>query len=437
MRDVEACGSQCALAASVRSTCFVPLSESLDVLRCRLCAVTVPGRGRRRTRPGSRPSAAPFRACRSRDGDAAAVCRVEEGRTSSSRSPVARTARTCSAVSARRRDRRLGAADDPDERPRAASASRDDAELHAPRIGPEARILESPVPLEGVEQAVDVAFGRPPAARDPQPARSGHVADDDALLESLRGLPPGSPSATNETSVAWPGAVTTLKRSESSAQQRAAASAAWWAAQCGTDASAASSPASDGVGIQPPSNRAAPSFGVYSPVVVVAHLREVRRERDMRAPRGRGRRARPSQSGPQSHFCAADREVVVAAPPRRRSRPRTGRRRRESGGRSASWSSSTGSRLPVCQETCESASRRVFGADLGEDRLQRRARAGSSRIRATRTRAPEACSGPSRPKCSVSVVTTSSSGPRPQPGERRCCSSRSSTRSARRSPWGR
>src|SRR5690349_21338092 len=76
----------------------------------------------------------------------------------------------------------------------------------------------------------------------------------------------GSPSGTNETSVAWPGAVTTRKRSDSSAQQREEISAAWRDPQGGIVPSAASRPASDEVGIQPASKRAAPSFGVYTPV---------------------------------------------------------------------------------------------------------------------------------------------------------------------------
>ena len=53
------------------------------------------------------------------------------------------------------------------------------------------------------------------------------------------------------------------------------------------------------------------------------------------------------------------------------------------------------------------ASRRVRGVTA--------ARIASGSASTTTTRAPLACTGPSRPKCSSSVVTISSSGPRPSP----------------------
>ena len=62
---------------------------------------------------------------------------------------------------------------------------------------------------------------------------------------------------------------------------------------------------------------------------------------------------------------------------------------------------------PVIHDTCESATSRVRGPTSAST-----ASSASSpvrpRVAATRTRAPETCSGPSRPKCSSSVVTISS-----------------------------
>ena len=72
-----------------------------------------------------------------------------------------------------------------------------------------------------------------------------------------------------------------------------------------------------------------------------------------------------------------------------------------------SRSSRTGSTRPVVQSTCESASRRVRGVTA--------ARIASGSASTTTTRAPLACRGPSRPKCSSRVVTISSSGPSSSP----------------------
>ena len=73
-------------------------------------------------------------------------------------------------------------------------------------------------------------------------------------------------------------------------------------------------------------------------------------------------------------------------------------------------SSSTGKRLPVIQHTCERAISRVLGvtasSSTGSD-----SSGASSRTGTTRTCAVDAASAPSSPKCSPSVVTTSSSGP--------------------------
>ncbi len=69
----------------------------------------------------------------------------------------------------------------------------------------------------------------------------------------------------------------------------------------------------------------------------------------------------------------------------------------------SSFSSCTGRTCPVVHRTCESASRRVLGVTA--------ARICSGSDGATTTRAPDAWSGPRRPKCSSVVVTISSSGP--------------------------
>ena len=148
--------------------------------------------------------------------------------------------------------------------------------------------------------------------------------------------------------------------------------------------------------------------GVYAPLALVAVLREVRRQRDVQA-LGVADVQAAGRVGAAEPLLARDGVEVVRAPRRRRSRRRTGRRPRASGRPVASASSSTGSRLPVCQDTCESAIRRVFGVTWA--RIASSACSGGRvRTAATRTVAPDAWSGPSSPKCSVSVVTISSSG---------------------------
>src|SRR4051794_29320807 len=111
----------------------------------------------------------------------------------------------------------------------------------------------------------------------------------------------GSAPGSNETSVAWPGAVTTVKRSERSAQARAAMSREWCSAQDGTLSSAASSPASDGVGSQPPSNRAAPARGVYAPVGSCFSCEKYVGSATSSASTSLTY-SPPVESGPQSHF---------------------------------------------------------------------------------------------------------------------------------------
>ena len=75
---------------------------------------------------------------------------------------------------------------------------------------------------------------------------------------------------------------------------------------------------------------------------------------------------------------------------------------------------STGRRWPVIQDTCESATSRVRGPTSASTAASASS-AVRPRVAATRTRAPETCSGPSNPKCSSSVVTISSPGSRRSP----------------------
>src|SRR5688572_10632641 len=80
-----------------------------------------------------------------------------------------------------------------------------------------------------------------------------------------------------------------------------------------------------------------------------------------------------------------------------------------SGSPVSALSASIGRTFPVTHDTCESASSRVFGP-TAESRASRASSCDRRHVAATRTRAPDAWSGPSRPKCSSSVVTISSSG---------------------------
>ena len=82
----------------------------------------------------------------------------------------------------------------------------------------------------------------------------------------------------------------------------------------------------------------------------------------------------------------------------------------------AARSSASGSTCPVDQMTCESASRRVREV-ISALISSAASAAGLPETLAMRTVAPVAPSGPSMPKCSASVTTTSSPGRRPRPAK--------------------
>ena len=121
---------------------------------------------------------------------------------------------------------------------------------------------------------------------------------------NLRAVSAGSPSGTNETRFAWPGAVATSKRLASDVQQRAEISLPWWAAQWGVVPRAASSPASGGRGDPAAVEPGSPRLGCEGAALVVAVLREVRGQRDLQGPgladvqaAGRVRAAKPFLTG--------------------------------------------------------------------------------------------------------------------------------------------
>ena len=93
---------------------------------------------------------------------------------------------------------------------------------------------------------------------------------------------------------------------------------------------------------------------------LVGGLREVARARDPQALRI-GDDERAGRIRPAEPLLAGDRQEVEARRRRRGSRRRTGRRRRARARPVRSRSSRTGSRRPLVQSTCESASRRVRG----------------------------------------------------------------------------
>ena len=108
-----------------------------------------------------------------------------------------------------------------------------------------------------------------------------------------------------------------------------------------------------------------------------------------------------------------------------------------------SFSSCTGMTAPVVQRTCDTAITFVRGVTSAT--IASSACSGDLSITsATRTRAPDAKTGPARPKCSASVVTISSSGVSPSPASamlqpsvvddvRATCSARPTSSSAMRS----
>ena len=112
------------------------------------------------------------------------------------------------------------------------------------------------------------------------------------------------------------------------------------------------------------------------------------------------------ESGPQSHFCpeivrkSTPSNVVGMAPTDWAPSASTGTPLR-------SRSSASGRTAPVVHSTCEVAISRVRDVTA--------ARIASGSGSTTTTRAGEAPTGPSSPKCSSVVVTISSSGPRPRP----------------------
>ena len=147
--------------------------------------------------------------------------------------------------------------------------------------------------------------------------------------------------------------------------------------------------------------------------LVVAVLREVRRQRDLQAPRARGRTGRRSRPGRRA-ISGRRRCRSRTAPRRPRSRRPSARRRRASAGRSR-----PGSPRPAAR--CRSARTRARARSAASSASPRArivssaARAGASAPRRRARSRSEASSAPSSPKCSVSVVTTSSSGRRRSP----------------------
>ena len=181
----------------------------------------------------------------------------------------------------------------------------------------------------------------------------------------------------------------------------------------GRDVERAASPASDAAAIQPGSKRAAPSRGDVTrrrarttPARSSSAARRAARSGSRDVERaGRVRAAEPllARDGVEVEPADVDRD--------RADRLRAVDEHRQAGLLAAARA--RGSTARSSRGRARRASSRVRGVTSAEDRVERLA--GRPLDDARRARARRTCSGPSRPKCSASVVTISSSGPRPSP----------------------
>ena len=226
----------------------------------------------------------------------------------------------------------------------------------------------------GVERRPSLVQNPTDARTQPRPGRSRTTTPCSASRATVSAA---SPVGRKETSVAWPGSVTTSTRSG----EELAAALGHLARRARTapprpprrTRARRADPRAPARGSSRCSKRAAPSARDEGAVVLVALLREVRGKRDGEPLEPlRTHVERPGSVRAEQPLLAGDRVEVAAERGHvdRRSRRPTARRRRarEPPARRAR---STGSTCPVVQATCESAISRVLRADLGLDRLER------------------------------------------------------------------
>ena len=215
----------------------------------------------------------------------------------------------------------------------------------------------------------------------------------------------GGSSRRNATSVAPPGTTSTL-RLEQLAAARGQLGGALERASRAAARARSRSPASPALESPAGIEAGRALGGLEAAGRLVRGLREVARPSDAQALRigddERARRVRAAEP-----LLAGDRQEVETRPRRPGSRRPTARRRRGSARPSA-----RAARGPAGRGRSSRAPARArAGASAASPRPAIASGSGS----ATTTRAPLACSGPSRPKCSSDVVTISSSGLRSSP----------------------